>query len=182
MRRRSNCVSVWCCSRKLMYQRLASWLLVRCSTFQRNLFTGDLRRHWCFLSNHRACCSQPCHKFQKTNERGTRPKCKKHENTTASKKQETHHLRFQMLAELSIGYNEKKKKHQRSNAIVQRGPLLRLVVPKRYPSTLGEVYVFSYHIGHTCPIEECSGSRNGLFFFLGGARKRERRGARLCGT
>ena len=42
--------------------------------------------------------------ISKTNERGTRPKCKKHEETTAlKKKQETHHLRFQMLAELSIG-------------------------------------------------------------------------------
>ena len=78
-----------------------------------------------------------------------------------------------MLAELSIGYNE--KKHQRSNAIVQRGPLLRLVVPKRYPSTLGNFYVFSYHIGQTCPIEECSGSRKGFVFFGRSQKKRRPR-------
>ena len=37
------------------------------------------------------------------NERSIRPKFKKHENTTVLNKQKTHHLRVQMLAELSIG-------------------------------------------------------------------------------
>ena len=57
---------------------------------------------FCPITGH--VVANPATNFKKTNERGTRPKCKKtQKNTTALKKQETHHLRFQMLAELSIG-------------------------------------------------------------------------------
>ena len=46
------------------------------------------------------------------------------------------------------------KKHQRSNAIVERGPFFASVVQKRYPSKLGIFHIFQYHIGQTCFVEE----------------------------
>ena len=42
---------------------------------------------------------------------------------------------------------------------------LRLVAQKRYPSNLLiSLFFFSYHIRGTCPVKECSWSRNGASF------------------
>ena len=69
--------------------------------------------------------------ISKKNERSIQPKCKRKENTTVLNKQETHYPHIQILAELSTESFETllslKKKHRRSNAIVERGPFFRVL-------------------------------------------------------
>ena len=43
-------------------------------------------------------------------------------------------------------------------------PFFRLVAQKRYPSKMCNFLFFSYHTGGTCPVKECSWSRNGAFY------------------
>ena len=104
--------------------------------------------------------------------RGTFGRNQKKKNTTA-------YLRIQVLAELSIGmhplklYCHLKKKHRRSNAIVERGPFFCVLSYKneiRQNCVIS--LVFSYHIGGTCPVKEISWSRNGACF---GTKKKPRR-------
>ena len=92
-------------------------------------------------------------------------------NSVEKKKQKTHDLRIQMLAgvvnwhPLKLCCHLKKKNNniiKRCNAMVERGSLFCVLSHKNdiRPSCVIS-YVFSYHIGRTCPVEEGSWSRNG---------------------
>ena len=102
---------------------------------------------------------------------------KKHENTTVlNKTKKSTICEFKCWLSCQLAPFEAllslKKKHQRSNAIAERGACLRLVVQKRYPSKWRNFYVIPHHIGQSCPDKEFRWSRNGAFF---GTTKRPRR-------
>ena len=148
----SNCVSVWCCSRELKY---AGTRFLAPRQFQRNLLTGDVRRHR-FLSNPiflTKICSfighvvaKPATNFKNKREEHSAEVPKTRKYNSVEKKTRNAPSAFSNSGGIVnwhplklCCYNEK---IQRSNAIVERGPLLRLVVPKRYPSTLGNFLSF----------------------------------------
>ena len=166
-------------------QRLTSWLLVRCSAFQHNLLTGDVRRHR-FLSNPThffltKMCSFTGHVVAKpaTNFKNKREehsaelqKKKKHENTTALKKTRNAPPAFSNAGGIVnwhplklCCYNEKKSTIQRHRGVRS---LVASCRTKTIYVNFGVISMFSRITSDkTCPIEEYSWSRNGFVFFFG---------------
>ena len=102
------------------------------------------------------------------NERGIRPKFKKTRKSTVLNKQKRticvfkcwlncQLASFEALLSLAKPINDPTQ----SWSVV---PFFASCRTKRYPSKLGIYFVFSYHIGQTCPVKEFWWSRNGAFF------------------
>ena len=100
------------------------------------------------------------------NERGIRQKCTKHRKfRTVLNRQKRTICVFKCWLNCQLASFEALRSLEQKN--INRPchfQCLTASIQKRCPSKMHDFPVFSYHIGGTCPVKECSWSRNGAFF------------------